>query len=137
MRKPRDQYALRSFAEALWDRIIRTLVVDKGDQYTSPHNALENFEQAAAIWETSVPHEILQFATKHWSFLVHWAKTGYARGRIGEKARESAWDMIVYMLLLLFLLQTWDVISVEEEKLNTEKIKEIHTSPMPDEFSPT
>ena len=127
MKPSKDQYAFRNFAERIWDRIVNNIIRDKGEQYTHHSNAFENFEHSAAAWDTHVPYEILQMAQKHWTFLVRWAKIGAPRDEtMGGKARESAWDIVVYLLLLLFWLQTEGVISVEEIKEAVEEIKKKH-----------
>lgn len=98
------QKQLRDFAERLWSRGLRQLLQKKGDQYAGQEDhALANFMEAAKIWDSSIPEEMLQYATKHWCFLVRWAKDGASTMR--DKARVSAWDIIIYMILLLFWLQ--------------------------------
>jgi len=78
----------------------------KGDQYSKEETyALLNFREAAKVWSTTEAYQILQYATKHWVLMVD--KTQTARFHIlspQEKRmiEESARDMIIYMLLLIF-----------------------------------
>lgn len=98
------QKQLRAFAKQLWSGILEGLLERKGRQYAGQEDhALANFMEAAKIWDSSIPEEILHYTTKHWVFLIRWARgdTSNMRG----KARVAAWDMIVYMILLLFWLQ--------------------------------
>ena len=102
----KDQFAFRNFAERLWKEIIEKLATTKGNQYTDTHNAFENFEQHAKAWDTDVPQAILQLAQKHWSYMIRWTKLARAENGRMAKARESAGDLIVYLLLLLFWIST-------------------------------
>ena len=99
------QEQLRTFAKMLWLGVIENLLGQKGDQYAGQtDHALVNFMDSSKIWDTSIPHEILHSGmTKHWSFLVKWARGSTALMR--NKVRVSATDMIVYLILLLFWLQ--------------------------------
>jgi hypothetical protein len=114
-----DQYAFKNFCERVWDRIISNLIKAKAEQYTHAHNAFENFEDYTKVWDSTVPYEMLQMATKHWVFLTRYAKVtmnGTLPERMHDKARESAWDMIVYMLLFLFWLQVNELAQSTEEE---------------------
>ena len=109
------QTHLHEFAKKLWRRTISNLLYRKGDQYAGQEDhALINFIDASEIWDSSIPEEMLRYATKHWVFLVHWVKEGADKMR--HKARVSALDMIVYMILLLFWLQMVGMESVPEDE---------------------
>jgi len=85
---------------------IHSLLQGKGGQYSKTEiKALHNFTQASKIWESTEAYQILQYATKHWVFLVDKAKDGRWGNLTPKEMRqveESARDMIIYMLLLIF-----------------------------------
>jgi hypothetical protein len=116
------QTNLIEFAKQLWRRTIWNLLYRKGEQYAGQEDhALINFIDAAEIWDSSIPEEMLRYTTKHWVFLVHWVKGGTDKMR--DKARVSALDIIVYMILLLFWLQMVGEPSIpEDENKNGEEI---------------
>ena len=99
------QEQLRDFAKMLWLGVIENLLARKGGQYVGQKDhALANFADAADVWGTSIPHEILHSGmTKHWIFLTRWAREDTSIMR--DKVRVSALDLIVYLITLLFWLQ--------------------------------
>lgn len=99
-----NQKHLKSFAGALWFNVIEKLMFKKGDQYAGQEDhALANFGDAARIWDKSIPYELLQYTTKHWAFIIRWAKGD--TGKMRDKVKVAVTDIIVYMILLLFWLQ--------------------------------
>lgn len=85
---------------------LLALLSRKGEQYSKRETyALHNFREAAKIWETTEAYEILQYATKHWVMLIDKTQTARFADLTPQEHRqveESARDMIIYMLLLIF-----------------------------------
>jgi len=93
---------------------------EKGRQYTGgiDSDAFYNFKRSASEWDTWVQYQILQFAQKHWTFLIRWAKTTdpyISRKKTLDKVKDSAKDIVVFMLLLLFWIETNMLGTTEEE----------------------
>lgn len=78
----------------------------KGAQYSKPNlYALHNFREAAKVWQSTEAYQIMQVVTKHWVLLVDKAEAGRLIPLTPTEKRqveESARDMIIYMLLLIF-----------------------------------
>ena len=78
---------------------------NKGKQYSSGTNALENLEDGSTIAGTTPEHYAMTLATKHWHALVQWSM-GRRPGYTFEDVQERATDIMIYMLLLMFSFKT-------------------------------
>jgi hypothetical protein len=85
---------------------VHELLKGKGGQYSEQNKyALRNFQSAAKYWGTTEMYQILQYATKHWVFLIDEAQDSLFKALTPKDKRmveESARDLIIYMLLLIY-----------------------------------
>jgi hypothetical protein len=101
-----SEEAFAEYATNFFDDVIMKTLTSKGKQYSGDKstNALVNFLEGAKVMNTSPQSYLLTVATKHWLSLGLWASGKSQQNVVGIVERCK--DVIIYMLLLIWMLDT-------------------------------
>jgi len=85
---------------------ILSLISNKGEQYSEDASspALANFTEPAQVLGHTPAHHLMTLATKQWFVICSWSNDGSAKEAVKREIRQRIYDVIVYMLLLMFML---------------------------------
>ena len=88
----------------LWP-VILDMIKGKGHQYTGEEQSVfTNFEEGAADLNETKEQYLLNLAEKQWRVLADWSKRGTLEEAASREVVQRIFDVIVYMLLLLYML---------------------------------
>lgn len=78
----------------------------KGRQYAGGDaDALANFTDPAQVLGHTPAHHLMTLATKQWFVLCAWSNDGSIAEATKREIIQRIFDVLVYMLLLLFMLE--------------------------------
>ncbi len=104
-----DNRSQEEFANAVYYRYlpaVSKLLGYKGDQYAKGNDvALVNFYEGAKLSDDTPSHYLITQATKQWFVISKWSRFGNPLDVINQEVIQRIFDIIVYMLLLIFMIE--------------------------------
>ena len=89
-----------------WPKVL-DLLQSKGKQYTGESESVfANFEGGSEIAQDTKEHYLFTQASKQWYVVSDWSKRGTLEEAEIREVVQRLLDILVYVLLLLYMLQT-------------------------------